>query len=134
MSSNKSKPLVPDRPVTDASPNYADIVRFLIEPLLEAKDSLKIDCEISGDPAKVWVRVAFAGEERGRVFGRGGRNIQAIRTVLQATAAVAGHVAHLDVYGGAPNEADEHRSRPSGRSSGSNSRRPRPNRSRQREG
>lgn len=48
------------------------------------------------------MRVAFEGEDKGRVFGRGGRNIQAIRTVLQAIAQVAGQTAHLEVFGGQP--------------------------------
>ncbi len=81
------------------------MVRFLMEPFLEVTDSLKIDCETAANASKIWVRVAFEGDDRGRVFGRGGRNIQAIRTVLKATAAIAGQVAHLDVYGMSP--ADE---------------------------
>jgi hypothetical protein len=32
------------------------------------------------------------------VFGRGGRNIQAIRTVIQAAAQAAGQSVHLDIY------------------------------------
>jgi predicted RNA-binding protein YlqC (UPF0109 family) len=86
-------------------PDYVGMVRFLMAPLLENTDSLRIDCETSGTPLKVWVRVAFDSQERGRVFGRGGRNIQAIRTVLRAMAALSGHVAHLDVYGGATDES-----------------------------
>jgi uncharacterized protein len=44
------------------------------------------------------------------VFGRGGRNIQAIRTVLQTIAKVAGQTAHLEVFGGQPErEPDERR-------------------------
>jgi uncharacterized protein len=66
---------------------------------LESPDALRVDCEISPRTSKVLVRVAFEGEDKGRVFGRGGRNIQAIRTVLQAIAQIAGHTAHLDVFG-----------------------------------
>jgi hypothetical protein len=55
---------------------------------------------------RVLVRVAFEGEDKGRVFGRGGRNIQAIRIVLQAVAQAAGQQAHLEIFGGAPNERD----------------------------
>jgi predicted RNA-binding protein YlqC (UPF0109 family) len=120
--------------MTDIKPDYGSVVRFLIEPLLEDKTSLKIDCEVSSNSSRVWVRVAFAGEERGRVFGRGGRNIQAIRTVLQATAAVAGQIAHLDVYGGAPAEGDGSKPhRGHGRSRGGPQRKPRPSRARQRD-
>jgi len=85
-----------------AYPDYVGLVRFLLSPFLESPGSLKIDCEISPRRARVLLRVAFEGEDRGRVFGRGGRNIQAIRTVLQAIAEVAGHSVHLDIYGSQP--------------------------------
>ncbi len=80
-------------------PDYPGLVRFLIEPFLESANSLSIDCETSENAAKVWIRIAFEGEDKGRVFGRGGRNIQVIKTVVAAAAACAGHSAYLDVYG-----------------------------------
>ncbi|WP_225886413.1 KH domain-containing protein [Leptolyngbya sp. PCC 6406] len=95
-------------PVAPSPPDYPAMVRFLMEPFLEVTDSLKIDCETAANASKVWVRVAFEGDDRGRVFGRGGRNIQAIRTVLRATAAIAGQVAHLDVYGMSPADEEHH--------------------------
>ena len=83
-----------------ANPNYIELVRFLVQPFLESPDSLSIDCEIFPSTARVWLRVAFEGEDKGRVFGRGGRNIQAIRTVLTAVAAAVGHSVYLDIFGG----------------------------------
>lgn len=91
---NKSQ----SHPQTAAGPDYAQLVRFLLQPFLESPDSLILDCETN--TARVWIRVAFEGEDKGRVFGRGGRNIQAIRTVLTAAAATAGHSVYLDIYGG----------------------------------
>lgn len=88
------------------APDYAGLVRFLVEPFLEVPDSLKVDCEVSQSKAKIWVRLAFEGSDKGRVFGRGGRNIQAIRTVLEGVARSTGYAAHLDVYGGVPNARD----------------------------
>ena len=61
------------------SPDFPGLVRFLVEPFLDSPDSLRIDCEENAAQAKVWIRIAFKGDERGKVFGRGGRNIQAIR-------------------------------------------------------
>ena len=84
-------------PQTD--PNYIALVKLLVEPFLEQPDSLKVDCEVSQARAKVWVRLAFETGDKGRVFGRGGRNIQAIRTVLESAALTAGYSAHLDIYG-----------------------------------
>ncbi|MBW4695633.1 MAG: KH domain-containing protein [Lyngbya sp. HA4199-MV5] len=80
-------------------PDYAGLVKFLVEPFLELPESLKVDCEVSPSRGKVWVRVAFEGADKGRVFGRGGRNIQAIRSVLEAAARLAGYSAYLDVFG-----------------------------------
>ena len=54
---------------------------------------------MSANAARVWLRIAFESEDKGRVFGRGGRNIQAIRTVIAAAAAAAGHSVYLDIYG-----------------------------------
>lgn len=88
------------------SPDYIGLVRFLVLPFLESPDSLRVDCEISPRTSRVLIRLAFEGEDKGRVFGRGGRNIQAIRTVIQAVAHSAGQVAHLEVFGGNPAERD----------------------------
>ncbi len=48
---------------------------------------------------RAWIRIAFEGTDKGKVFGRGGRNIQAIRTVIAAAAQAAGHSVYLDIYG-----------------------------------
>lgn len=81
------------------SPDYGELVKFLVLPFLELPESLRVDCEVSPTKSKVWVRLAFEGSDKGRVFGRGGRNIQAIRTVLEAAAKVAGYSAYLDIFG-----------------------------------
>lgn len=81
------------------APNYGELVRFLLQPFLEEQQSLRLDCEISSNKKKVWIRVAFEGADRGRVFGRGGRNIQAVRSVLGGASHLAGQSVHLDIYG-----------------------------------
>ena len=58
-----------------------------------------VDCEYTIERRRVWIRVAVATVDRDSAFGRGGRNIQAIRTVVQAAAATVGQSIHLDVYG-----------------------------------
>ncbi|MDZ7965022.1 MAG: KH domain-containing protein [Nostoc sp. DedSLP03] len=82
-----------------ASPNYVELVRFLVQPFLESPETLSVDCEISQSLNRVWVRIAFESTDKGKVFGRGGRNIQAIRTVIAAAAAAAGQSTYLDIYG-----------------------------------
>jgi hypothetical protein len=86
------------------SPDFPGLVQFLVEPFLDSPNSLRIDCEKNAVQSKVWIRIAFKGDERGKVFGRGGRNIQAIRTIVRATAALSGWSAYVDVYGASENE------------------------------
>lgn len=97
-------------------PDFSGLVKFLVEPFLDSPDALRIDCEANQSQSKVWVRIAFNGEERGKVFGRGGRNIQAIRHVVRATANLWGWSAHFDVYGaseeGAAGSSDGRSHRP----------------------
>lgn len=92
-----------------STPDYVNLVRFLVQPFLESPEVLRVDCEIAPGKSKVWIRLAFEGTDKGRVFGRGGRNIQAIRTVLQAAAQSVGHTAHLDIYGSEPSSEREGR-------------------------
>lgn len=101
MSLNRSVPEVSATPfVASSQPDYAGLVKFLVEPFLESPAALRVDCEVSPNRARVWVRLAFDASDKGRVFGRGGRNIQAIRAVLEAAAQTVGYTAHLDIYGG----------------------------------
>ncbi|MBA3923765.1 MAG: KH domain-containing protein [Nostocaceae cyanobacterium] len=97
---NSSVPQPPLNAVstTTAIPDYIGLVQFLMQPFLESPKSLSVDCEISSS-TKAWIRVAFADADKGRVFGRGGRNIQAIRTVIAAAAQAHGSSAYLDIYG-----------------------------------
>jgi predicted RNA-binding protein YlqC (UPF0109 family) len=70
-----------------------------MQPFLESPESLSIDCEISHTLNRVWIRIAFESADKGKVFGRGGRNIQAMRTVIAAAASAAGQSVYLDIYG-----------------------------------
>jgi len=81
-------------------PDYEELVRFLVEPFLESPEALSVDCEISSSGPRVWIRLAFDVADKGRVYGRGGRNLQAINQVLTAVARASGQSVYLDVYGG----------------------------------
>ncbi len=83
----------------NASPDFIGLVRFLLQPFLDEPKSLAIDCEQIESTQKIWIRVAFEGTDKGKVFGRGGRNLQAIRTVLAQTAALVGKSLNFEVYG-----------------------------------
>ena len=84
--------------VNPTGPDYLGLVEFLVGRLLESPDALSIDCERANNNQKVWIRLAFEDMDKGRVFGRGGRNLQAIRTVLQMAAIAAGQSLYLDIY------------------------------------
>ncbi len=116
MSLNNSKPEIRSASLQDTNPDYVGLVRFLVEPFLESPQRLSVDCEKSHAKERVWIRLAFEGTDKGRVFGRGGRNIQAIRMVLQAAAQAAGQSVHLDIYDSSGGSS--HRESTSGGSSG----------------
>ena len=104
------------------TPDYEGLIRFLMTPFLDSPTDLKTDVEQIGDKRRVLLRVAFAADDRGRMFGRGGRNIQAIRTVLETTAGLYDQRVSLDVYG---ESAHQSRSSSDDPGSGERSRRPR---------
>lgn len=81
------------------NPNYVELVSFLVTPFLEFPESLTVDFETYAGQHKVLVRLAFASSDKGRVFGRGGRTLQAIRALVEAAAKLAGQSAHLEVFG-----------------------------------
>lgn len=78
-------------------PDYLALVRLFIEPLVEDPDVLFVDLEATCDRSRVWLRVTLGEQDKGRVFGRGGRTLQAIRQVLSAAAQMAGQSLYLEV-------------------------------------
>lgn len=86
-----------------ATPDYAGLIRFLVQPFLETPDALRVDCEVLANGSRIWVRMAFEGTDKGRVFGRGGRNVQAIRSAIEGVAASVGQTVSLDIYGSGQN-------------------------------
>jgi len=85
-------------PASD-QPQYVELVRFLLTPLLEFPESLRIDCELTKNKERVWIRLALEQSDQGKVFGRGGRNLNAIRTVLKTAGLAAQQSVYLDLYG-----------------------------------
>ena len=91
---------------TASSPDYEKLARFLIEPLLEDPQSRSVNSEVNPNSKKVWLRIAFDKSDRGKVFGRGGRNIQAIRTTIQTAAKTHDESVFLDIYSDESEESD----------------------------
>ena len=88
------------------TPNYEGLIRFLIEPFLNDPQSLCVNSEVNQNKNKIWLRVAFDKNDRGKVFGRGGRNIQAIRTAIQTAATSHNESVFLDIYSDEPPKSD----------------------------
>jgi uncharacterized protein len=105
------------------SPDYEQLARFLIEPFLEDPQSLSINSEINPQRKKIWLRVAFDQGDRGKVFGRGGRNIQAIRTTILTAATAHDESVFLDIYSDEPTQSDDSDRRERSPSAGNGSRR-----------
>ncbi|MDJ0659660.1 MAG: KH domain-containing protein [Crocosphaera sp.] len=79
-------------------PNYLKLIGFLIQPLLDSPDSLRVDCEEVKSTQRVWIRLAVDEGDKGRIYGRGGRNIQAIQAVLATAAKQVGQTLYLEIY------------------------------------
>lgn len=107
--------------LTSTQPNYRELVEFLVTPFLETPEALRFDCEMASNQSKLLIRLAFDPLDQGRVLGKGGRNIQAIRRVVDIAAGLAGQKVHLEVYGMHREEP-----RPSGPPRRNGSRRPSP--------
>jgi len=86
-------------------PNYEGLIRFLIEPFLNDPQSLCVNSEVNQN--RIWLRVAFDKSDRGKVFGRGGRNIQAIRTAIKTAAVSHSESVFLDIYSDEPPKSDD---------------------------
>lgn len=99
--------------------DYEALARFLMNPFLDKPEVLKFHSETLAGGKKLWLRAAFdEAEDKGRVFGRGGRNIQAVRTVIAATAKLSDMTVNLSVFGEPEPERSERGERSGGGRSG----------------
>ena len=62
----------------------ADMVRMLVQPLVEDVDALAIEV-VSQDERTEIVEIRVAESDRGKVIGRGGRAIKSVRTLVRAS-------------------------------------------------
>jgi predicted RNA-binding protein YlqC (UPF0109 family) len=84
-------------------PDYNALISFLLKPLLAHPEALQVDFESNSKSDRIWIRVAFAPEDRERIFGKGGRVIQAVRTVVMTAAEEAGRNARVEFFDPTPN-------------------------------
>ncbi len=72
-----------------------EMLRFIAESLVDQTDKVQIN-EVQGERALV-LELQVADEDMGKVIGRNGRVIQAIRTVSKAAAIRDGKKIHVEV-------------------------------------
>jgi len=103
--------------------DYEALARFLMEPFLDKPEVLKFHVESLAGGKKLWLRAAFdEDEDKGRVFGRGGRNIKAVRQAIMAAGKLEGMTVNLNVFGEPqPERAERGDGDRGGRSGGSSS-------------
>jgi predicted RNA-binding protein YlqC (UPF0109 family) len=71
-----------------ASASIEDLVRLIVSQLINNLDAMQIKTTTEGNNVRVEVEVA--SEDAGKVIGRQGRIIKAIRTLARAQAAYLG--------------------------------------------
>lgn len=63
-------------------PDYGELVRFMVQQMVGRPDSVEVG--VTQDGHRVTVRIQTAPDDLGKVIGRGGRHIEAVRMVVRA--------------------------------------------------
>ncbi len=63
-------------------PDYAELVSYMVKQMVSEPDQVRVESEQEGHRAVV--RVETASADLGKVIGRNGRHIEAIRMVVRA--------------------------------------------------
>lgn len=79
------------------TPDIESLVRFLVTSLVDEPDSVTIAKRVSGD--SVAYEVSLHPDDIGKVIGRQGRIIKAIRTLARAAAGSSGEHVDVEVLG-----------------------------------
>jgi uncharacterized protein len=72
-----------------------DLVEYIVKALVESPDDVVVSQ--SEDRSTITVELQVAQEDMGRVIGKGGRVVNAIRTLAQIQAAKQGKRINLEV-------------------------------------
>ena len=75
--------------------NYKELVEFIVQHLVTQPDTVEVDCKEEDGGNKVLIRVAH--EDVGRVIGKRGATINAIRLLAKAAAVKAGERVDVDI-------------------------------------
>ncbi len=79
------------------TPDSETLVRFLVTSLVDDPGSVDVVKKVSGE--SVTYEISLNPDDVGKVIGRQGRVIKAIRTVVRAAASVNGEHVDVEVLG-----------------------------------
>lgn len=82
--------------MSDQTQDVAGLVESLVRPLIEFEDDLDIQTSESEDGG-IYVEVRVNEEDAGKVIGRQGRVIKAIRTLARAAASRTGTLVEVEL-------------------------------------
>jgi predicted RNA-binding protein YlqC (UPF0109 family) len=83
--------------VTRTGADTEALVRYLVESLVDVPESVVID--VTETDASVMYSIALDPSDVGKVIGRGGRIIKAIRTLVRAAGSTGDRSVEVDVVG-----------------------------------
>jgi uncharacterized protein len=72
--------------VADAAQRAGDLLEYLAQGLVDRPEEVSVEA-FDEDDGSVVLELCVAGEDYGKVIGRGGRTAKALRTVVKAAAA-----------------------------------------------
>ncbi|MBQ2675657.1 MAG: KH domain-containing protein [Prevotella sp.] len=75
--------------------NYKELVEFIVKHLVTQPDSVGVESDEAEGGSKILIRVAH--EDVGRVIGKRGATINAIRLLAKAAAVKAGERVDVDI-------------------------------------
>ena len=75
--------------------NYKELVEFIVKHLVTQPDTVEVGCSEEDGGSKILIRVAH--EDVGRVIGKRGATINAIRLLAKAAAVKAGERVDVDI-------------------------------------
>ena len=83
--------------VPAASDRVADLVEYIVCGLVVDQDSVSLD--VTDDESGALIEVSCAADDAGRIIGRRGRTIKAIRTLARALGQRVGVGVEVEVLG-----------------------------------
>ena len=89
--------------------DYVDLVEYIVKNIVDKPDAVVVEA-VQGRGRSETVEIRLDPVDVGRVIGKGGRNIEAIRSLVKASAIKEHHRVNVEVISEieAPDDGDEH--------------------------